>query len=108
VLVLRRNFRGDGVLYCEYQVYGAARSQADAPPRVMAGFEVRRSDGAVVTRVEPTPMRPTSLGKLSRIVVAPLRGAAAGDYELVLQLKDEVSGTALEAREPFTVVDAAS
>jgi hypothetical protein len=107
VLVLRRSFRGDGVLYCEYQVYGAAR-QADAPPRVTAGFEVRRSDGAVVTRVEPTPMRPTSLGKLSRIVVAPLRGAAPGNYELVLQLKDEVAGATLEAREPFTVVDEAS
>jgi VWFA-related protein len=108
VLVLRRSFRGDGVLYCEYQVYGAARQQPDARPRVTAGFEVRRSDGALVTRVEPTPMRPTSLGTLSRIVVAPLRGAAPGDYELVLQLRDEVSGAALEAREPFRVEDETS
>jgi hypothetical protein len=53
-------------------------------------------------------MRPTSLGTLSRIVVAPLRGAAPGDYELVLQLRDEVSGAALEAREPFRVEDETS
>lgn len=103
VTVLRRAFRGDGVLYCEYQVYGASRASGDGPPRVTAGFEVRRADGTVVMRVDPTPMRPTSLGKLSRIVVAPLRGAAPGDYELVLQLKDEVSGSGIEQREPFSV-----
>lgn len=103
VMVLRRSFRGDGALYCEYQVYGAGRENGSGPPRVTAGFEVRRSDGTPVMRVEPTPMRPTSLGKLSRIVVAPLRGAAPGDYELVLQLKDEVAGQTLESREPFAV-----
>jgi VWFA-related protein len=103
VMVLRRSFRGDGVLYCEYQVYGAGRENGGGAPRVSAGFEVRRADGTSVMRVEPTPMRPTSLGKLSRIVVAPLRGAAPGDYELVLQLRDEVAGQALEAREPFSV-----
>lgn len=104
VTVLRRGFRGDGVLYCEYQVYGAARENGDGPPRVTAGFEIRRADGATVMRVDPTPMRPSSLGKLSRIVVAPLRGAAPGDYLLVLQLKDEVAGQTLESREPFAVV----
>jgi VWFA-related protein len=103
VMVLRRTFRGDGVLYCEYQVYGAGRENGSGPPRVSAGFEVRRADGTAVMRVKPTPMRPTSLGKLSRIVVAPLRGAPPGDYQLVLQLRDEVVGQALEAHEPFSV-----
>jgi VWFA-related protein len=103
VLVLRRSFPAGAVLYAEYQVYGAARDPASGQPRVSAGFELRRPDGVALMRVAPTTMRPTSLGQLSRIVVAPLRGAPPGDYLLVLQVRDEVAGTGLEASEPFAV-----
>ena len=68
VTVLRRAFRGDGVLYCEYQAYGAARENRDGPPRVTAGFEVRRADGTAVIDQART------LG-LDRRPIAPLRAA---------------------------------
>jgi hypothetical protein len=103
VMTLRRSFRPGAVLYCEYQVYGAARDAATGLPRVAAGFEVRRATGAVLTQVAPTAMRPTSLGGLSRILVAPLDGAAPGVYEVVVRLRDEVAGAELEVREPFEI-----
>ena len=77
-------------------------------PRVTAGFVLRRADGSEFARVEPSEIKPTSLGRLSRLTGTPLEGAAPGDYELVLTLKDELSGKAIERREPFTVVAAAT
>jgi VWFA-related protein len=103
VMTLRRAFAPDAALYGEYQVYGAAKDPGTGLPRVASGFELRRSNGEVLMRVAPTAMRPTSLGGLSRIVVAPLAGAVPGDYELVLRLRDEAAGAELEAREPFAV-----
>ncbi|HEX9186981.1 MAG TPA: hypothetical protein VGB87_07915 [Vicinamibacteria bacterium] len=43
---------------------------------------------------------------MSRVVGMPLDGALPGDYELVLQLEDEVTGQGLEARERFRLVEA--
>lgn len=108
VLRVRRTFSPGATLYCEYEVYGAALPAPDAPPQVVAGYEIRRPDGAVVSRVEPTPMRPTSLGKLSRLIAAPLARMAPGRYELVLHLRDELARRELEVREPFEVKAAGS
>ncbi len=104
VMALRRGFRAGDTLYCEYQVYGAARQPEGALPRVSGGFEVRPAGGgSPLVRVEATPLKPTASGHLSRIVVAPLEGARPGAYELVLSIRDDVTGQALEAREPFVV-----
>jgi hypothetical protein len=58
--------------------------------------------------VAPSRITPTSLGKLSRIVGTRLPAEATGDLELVLSVKDEVSGKTLEVKEPFTVATAAA
>jgi VWFA-related protein len=105
VLRLPRRYASDAVLYCEYEVYGAARGE-DGMPRVTAGYAIRARDGEALARVEPTPIRPSSLGQLSRLVAAPLNGAPAGEYELILTLTDELAGAAIEVRETFEVVAA--
>ena len=103
VLRVRRSFTPGSTLYCEYEVYGAALSPGAALPQVAAGYEIRRADGAVVSRVEPTSIRPSSLGKLSRLVVAPLWRIAPGPYQLVLYVEDELAKRTIQVIEPFDV-----
>jgi hypothetical protein len=105
VLRVRRTFAPGSTLYCEYEVYGAALTP-DASPRVVAGYEIRSAGGEVVSRVEPTPIRPSSLGKVSRLIAAPLWRMAPGQYELVLHLRDELAKRDLEVREAFDVTPA--
>ena len=102
VLRVRRDFSQEATLYCEFEVNGAARDETGVP-RVSAGYLIRHSDGTVFLRARPNPIRPSSLGQLSRLVGASLRGAAPGEYELVLMLEDEVAGESLEVREPFSI-----
>jgi VWFA-related protein len=105
-MVVRREFTGgpDATLYCQVEVYGAAKEKKSGMPEVTMGYTIFRPDGSVMTRVEPTLIRPTSLGKLSRLVGTSLEWATPGDYEMVLSLKDQVSNRTLEIREPFRVV----
>ena len=90
-------------LFCQYEVYGATKDKATGMPKVSAGFALRKSDGTVLLESAPTPMRPTSMGKLSRLLRAPLEAAAPGDYELVLSLRGELAGKTIELHEPFAV-----
>jgi VWFA-related protein len=99
----RRSFTPASTLFCQYEVFGAEKEPATGMPRVTAGYQIRRADGGVLTEMEPSLIKPTSLGKLMRLVGTPLERATPGAYELVLSLKDEVSGKTLELREPFTV-----
>jgi VWFA-related protein len=103
-MVVRREFAAGGMIFCQFEVYGAAKDKQSGMPKVSAGYEIRRPDGTVVTQVPPSVITPTSIGKLSRLVGTPLTGATPGPYELVLSVKDEVSGKSLEVREPFTLV----
>ncbi len=103
VLRVRRTFASDATLFCEFEVYGAAREEETGMPRVAAGYVVRGQDGTTLGRVEPTVIRPSSLGSLSRLFGVPLRGAPPGEYELVLSLSDQIAGESLEVREPFTI-----
>ena len=103
-MVVRREFPAEGMLYCQYEVYGAVNDKKSGMPRVTAGYQIRRTDGTVVTEVPPSPITPTSIGKLSRLVGTGLPGAAPGEYELVLSVKDEIAGKSVEVREPFTLV----
>lgn len=102
VLRLGRRFSPESTLYCEYEVYEAARDEAGLP-RVAAGYEIRRPDGAVVTRALPTPIRPSSIGKVSRLVAAPLWRVPPGRYELVLHVEDQLAGRKIDVPEPFEV-----
>jgi len=103
VLVARRTFAPTGVLYCRFDVSGAAKEKATGMPRVSSGLVLRRVDGTVVSRSEPTPILPTSLGAVSRMVGIPLDGVTPGEYELVLTVKDELAGRNQEIVEPLVV-----
>ena len=105
VLQVRRSFATDAVLYCQFSVYGARKEESGSlMPRVRAGYEIRRADGVVFKRTDPTPINPTSVGALLRLHGIGLRGASPGEYELVLTVRDELAGQSVEVREPFEIV----
>jgi VWFA-related protein len=102
----RRSFAAGSMLYCQFEVFGAEKDKRTGMPNVSAGFVVRASDGSVLTQAPPTTINPTSIGKVSRLMGTRLDAASPGEYELVLSLKDEISGKTLEVREPFRVAAA--
>ncbi len=103
VLLARRTFTAGGSLYCRFDVFGMANDKTRGMPRVRSGHLLRRIDGTVISRSQPTWIEPTSLGALARLLQIPLEGVDPGDYELVLTVRDEVSGKVQEVREPFTL-----
>jgi VWFA-related protein len=107
VLLARRTFFAPlDRLYVQYHVYGAARDTATSQPRVTGGYELRRADGSVVRRVAPSPIAPTSIGALQRLIGISLKGLGGpGEYLLVLTVKDEIAGKMQELREPFVMVE---
>jgi VWFA-related protein len=107
VLLARREFSTSKPLFCRFDVHGAAADPSTLMPRVVAGHVLRHADGRVVIRSEPTPIEPTSIGGLSRLLQIPLAGLEPGDYELVLEVRDERSGGRTETREPFRLVASA-
>jgi hypothetical protein len=64
---------------------------------------VRRRDGTLFTQDAPSLIRPTPTGGVSRLIGFSLQDAVPGDYEIVVRIKDELSGRSLDLREPFTV-----
>ncbi len=101
--VATRDFLSGSMMFCRFDVFGAARELSTGMPHVKSGYEIVGKDGVVVMRLEPNLIRPTSLGGLSRLVGMPLN-AAPGDYEFVLSLTDEISGQTIVKREPFKIV----
>jgi VWFA-related protein len=101
-MLARREFRGDAQLYCLFEVFGAAKGP-DGLPRVRAGHEVRRRGGLVVGRTAPTPVTPTSIGAVTRLIQIPLSIVGPGDYDLVLTVSDEITGRQVQRVEPFVV-----
>jgi len=104
VMLARRNFPLGSPLYCSLEVYGAKKDQSSGMPRVVMGYAIKNAAGETVVRRDATLINPTSLGKLSRMVGEPLEGAAAGDYEMVISVRDELASQSLELREPFSLV----
>jgi len=102
-ILVRRDFAQGASLFCQLEVYGAARLEDSRMPRVSMGYQVRRSDGALYTQDAPSLINPTPGGALSRMIGFSLEDAAAGDYEIVIRVKDELSGKSLDLREPFSV-----
>jgi hypothetical protein len=102
VIPARRAFAGD-TLYYQFEVYGSGRDAASGMPRVSAGFTLQARDGTPVLRGAPAPIRPTPEGRLARLGRVPLAGTPPGQYELVLDLRDEVTGRAMEVRERFSI-----
>ncbi|HSB61570.1 MAG TPA: VWA domain-containing protein, partial [Vicinamibacteria bacterium] len=102
-IVARRDFPQGASMYCQFEVYGAARLESSGMPRVSMGYQVRRSDGALYTQDDPSLINPTSAGSLSRLIGFSLEGATPGAYEIVMRVKDELSGKTVELHEPFRV-----
>jgi hypothetical protein len=102
VLIARRTFPMDAMLYCQYMVYGAARDSASNLPRVTAGYELRGA-GALFKRAAPTPITPAASGTLRRLHGISLAGAAPGEYELILTVTDELTKRTLITRQAFTI-----
>jgi VWFA-related protein len=101
VVVARRSFEAGRPLYCRFDVYGAARD-GEGLPRVSASHALRRlGDGAVLERSAPTPILPSSIGAVARLLQIPLN-VAPGEYEIALSVRDEVAGRTVEVTEPFS------
>jgi VWFA-related protein len=105
VLQVGRSFPREAMLWCQFSVYGAARDEKGSLlPQVSAGYEIRRADDAkLFKRAAPSRINATSVGALMRLNGISLRGAPPGEYELVLSVRDELAGKAVEVREPFVV-----
>jgi VWFA-related protein len=101
-LAAHRVFPGGGGLYCEYEVFGAARP-GGALPRVTAGFEIRSGDGTVVREAAATPIASDAKGRVVRLVGAALQGLREGPYDLVIDVRDERTGERLVRHEPFAL-----
>ena len=104
ILQVRRQVETGGTLWVQYSVLGATKDPGTFLPRVTAGYEIHSRNGALFKSAAPTRINPTSLGSLLRLSGINLAGATAGEYELVLHVRDEIAGRDLEAHEPFAVV----
>ena len=102
VLLARRDFAPTNVLYCQFQVYGAATAPG-AEPQVLASYELRRRGGATILHGSPSLIAPTAQGLLVRLLGIPLVGMGEGDYELVLRIEDTVTGEGRERVEPLRI-----
>jgi hypothetical protein len=104
-VLARREFAADsGGVMCHFEVYGAKKDEKTGMPTVLQGFLVRRPDGGILGSVPPAAIRPNARGDLTRQFGFPLAGAPPGEYELVMTVRDELSGKSVELHEPFTVV----
>jgi VWFA-related protein len=103
-VLARREFAADAGVMCHIEVYGAKKDEKTGMPNVLQGFLVRRPDGGILGSVAPAAIRPSARGDLTRQFGFPLAGAPPGEYEIVMTVRDELSGKSLELHEPFTVV----
>jgi VWFA-related protein len=101
--IARRRFATAGTLYCEFEVYGSVLDKTTGLPRVSRTLSLVGEGGKTKYQIEPTPIVPTIDRELAQFVAIPLRGLEPGNYELILELKDEVFGRTLELREPFSL-----
>jgi VWFA-related protein len=102
ILVAHREFAPGDQLYCQFEVFGAARRDGAAPD-VEASYELRRENGEVVRRGEPSVVTATPDGRLLRLHSLPLGGIAQGSYELVLRVQDKATGETRERIEALRI-----
>ena len=101
-LAVHRAFLPTATLYCEIEVFGAAR-HADGTPHVSAGLAVRTAAGETMRQAAPTRIAADRDGRVVRLLGLGLAGLAEGDYQLVLDVRDEVGLGRIERHEPFTI-----
>jgi hypothetical protein len=105
VLTAHREFKPQGRLYCQFQVFGPAKGPWPAGA-VEASYVIRTRDGDVMRHGEPSPIAPSPDGQLVRLLALSLEGMAPGDYELVLRVDDKATGETRERLEPLRIVSA--
>lgn len=104
VLIVRRLLTAGATLYYQYSVFDAGRT-SNGETHVKAGHVVRRADGRIVKELKPTPLLAVS-GGMSRFAGISLAGMPPGDYELIVNVIDEVRGETVTVHEPFALADA--
>ena len=102
-LSAHRVFPPQGLLYCRFEVFGAARESDTSGPRVATGLELRAADGRVVRQAAPTRVATGADGRVVRLLGIAVEELGEGVYDLVLQVHDEVSGARVERHEAFTL-----
>ncbi len=102
--VAHRRFRSGTRLLYAFDVYGAASDAATGQPRVAIQYSVKRADGTEFVGSDPRTVGSGPQGEMSQLLVVALQGANPGRYEMVLNVKDEVSGHTFEVRDPFEVI----
>jgi hypothetical protein len=107
-VLLARRFFPAGVLYCQYSVFGAQKAGSTRTAHVTGAYKIVGTDGAVFKEAPPTPIQPTSLGAVMRFMGINLSAAPAGEYELVLTVRDEIAGKVVESRQPFSLAAVAT
>ena len=100
-VAVHRVFRNDGQLFCQFEVLGAARGPYG--PQVVSGMELRAADGTVLRKGELTSIAADPDGRVVRLIGMGLAGMREGRYDLVLAVRDELSGQQIERSEPFTL-----
>jgi VWFA-related protein len=103
-----RTFSRHGTLYCQFEVYGAAKDSATGLSRVSQGFKIVRSDGRLERFVQSRRIIPAPSGAITRLFGFSLQNLQPGNYEIVLTVTDELRGQIKELREPFSVVEDSS
>jgi VWFA-related protein len=98
----RRDFDATNTLHCWIELHGAAVDPATGQPRATLRFAARSAAGREWASAPASEMKPEANGP-TRLVSLPLAQASAGENELVLTVRDEVSGRSFESREPFRV-----
>jgi hypothetical protein len=101
--VAHRTFPTGSTLLCLYGVYGAKVDPATRAPRAAASLTIGPVGGEPLIRRTSLDLPAAADGSLAETVPLVLRGAAPGDYELTIRVEDQVSGTAVERHERFSV-----
>jgi hypothetical protein len=71
---------------------------------VSAGYTVRTADGRLTSaHSEIIPIKPSTQGRVSRLLGFTLDGWEPGGYDLNLTVTDDVAGKTREVHEAFTV-----
>jgi tetratricopeptide (TPR) repeat protein len=102
-LLARRTFAAGSVLYCYFEVYGAARGEAAERPRVSHAYSLVSANGKVQQRAALAPLAPDDRGAMARLIEIPLTRVDPGEYELVLEVHDDSTASTVKLHEPLSV-----
>jgi hypothetical protein len=101
VALARRTFKPAGVLWGQFEIFGAAKDKTTLLPKVAAGYVIKRPDGTAVVTEPLSTIKTTPQGMVSRMFGFRLDGWRPGQYDVFLTLKDEVNGQTKELKESF-------